>query len=122
MTDEQLDFFGGSTPLEHLAAQPREARAGDRRGSLEAAKVPDKPERFVALLAQASVRIDFTDDELAIAMPEVHPGTLSKRRLRLERAGLIEDTKRLRPTRTGVPATVFQITDQGREVLTTWRT
>lgn len=115
---DQLDIFGSATPLDQL--EPREVRAGERGGAMQAASIPDEPERYVQILTCLR-RYTHADFELAAAHPGVHPGTISKRRLRLERAGLLEKVPDVtRKTYHGVEAMVFRITNQGLEVLTQW--
>ncbi len=113
---EQLDIFGNATPF----PTGREVRAGERGGSAAAARIPDKPEHYVNLLALFEHR-DRADFDLVLRLPDVHPGTLSKRRLRLERAGLLEEVPgEFHTTPYGSDAMVFTITDKGRRVLTEW--
>jgi hypothetical protein len=119
MADIQLGFFGEATPLSDLGT--REVRKGSRGGSTQAATVPDQPEKYVNILRVVS-RFPQADFEIAAQLPGVHPGTVSKRRLRLERAGLIEEVQEVRHrTPHGVEAMVFRITNQGKEVLRQWR-
>jgi hypothetical protein len=132
MADEQLDIFGGAVPFADL--EGRTSRAGGRGGSAEASTIPDDPWRYAAILTVLGshswvlpdnvVRPDppLADWEIAKRMPDVHPGTVSKRRLRLERAGLVEEVPGvMHPTPYKVEAMTFTITDKGREVLKQWQ-
>jgi hypothetical protein len=57
-----------------------------------------------------------TNDEIAIATR--HPlNSISPRSAQLKRKGLIKDSGKRRPTRTGSKAIVWQITSLGREAL-----
>lgn len=117
MAMEEPDLWGEVHPA--LPTDTREVGRGARGGSVEAAKIPDRPEKYIEILNLLR-REPMIDDRMAVCLPAVHPGTLSKRRLRLERAGLVEDTMSLRPTRQGVYAILWAITDKGREVLAAW--
>lgn len=117
---DQLDLFGGSTPLDALPTGTREVQQGARGGSVDAAKMPDRPERYIEVL-RVLRRHTHADFELQRALPEVNPGTVSKRRLRLEQAGLCQRVEGVaRKTPDGVDAMVFTITERGREVLHEW--
>lgn len=117
---EQLDIFGGSAPLDALPTGTREVQQGARGGSVDAAKIPDKPERYVDVL-RVLRRHTHADFELQRALPGVNPGTVSKRRLRLEQTGLCERVAGVsRKTPDGVDAMVFTITNRGKEVLEAW--
>jgi hypothetical protein len=119
VTDHQLGFFGEATPLDQLGS--REVRAGQRGGSTKAAAIPDQPEKYVQILAVLG-RHSHADFELQRELPTVHPGTVSKRRLRLEQAHLVEEVPNvMRRTPHGVEAMTFRITDKGKEVLRQWR-
>lgn len=121
MADRQLTFDGDEVPLADLVASARHARATDPVTSAKALEVPDRHERYVEILALAGRFLHgFTDDELAQRLPRQHPGSLSKRRLRLEKSGLLERTDVERITRFGSPAIVFVVTDKGRGVLHQW--
>jgi hypothetical protein len=131
MADEQLDIFGGAVPFVDL--ESRTSRAGGRGGSAKAASIPDDPWKYAAILTvlgwhtnlmpgAALADPPMADWEIAKRMPDVHPGTVSKRRLRLERAGLLEEVKGvMHKTPHGVEAMTFTITDKGREVLKQWQ-
>jgi hypothetical protein len=67
------------------------------------------------VLAALTVR-PMTDAEIA-AHAHMDGGSASKRRLDLQRAGRVIPTDRVRPTSTGSPARVWQITPTGREFL-----
>lgn len=117
---DQLDIFGGVTPLEALPDGTREVQRGARGGSVEAAKIPDRPEKYIDVL-RVLRRHTHADFELRAELPGVNPGTVSKRRLRLEQAGLVEQVADVyRKTPDGVDAMVFKITDRGRGVLEAW--
>lgn len=117
MPDEQLDIFGNAIPLAELGG--REVRRDSPDTSREAASIRDQPHHYMALLAVLDLgdRIDAT---LQRMLPDVHPGTVSKRRLRLERGGYVEATDQRQRTPHGVSAIVYRITDAGREVLREW--
>lgn len=123
MANDQLDIFGGAVPLDELAAEPREVRRGDPATSAQAASIPDRTANFAGVLRVLVEAGEHgcTDSELARALPHQHPGSVSKRRLRLERAGLVEDSGRVRPTAFGIDALVFVVTDKGKEVLRAWQ-
>lgn len=123
---EQLDIWTVSVPvpLPPVPALPtgaRERRRGDRGGAVEAAKIPDRPEKYIDVL-QVIASWSKADFEIQAALPDVHPGTICKRRLRLEQAKLIEEVPGvMRATPHGVDAMTFRITPTGKEVLAQWR-
>jgi hypothetical protein len=118
MPDEQLGFFGEATPLDQLGS--REVRAGQRGGSAEAASIPDRPEKYADMLRIFSYH-SMTDADLQQRFPTIHPGTICKRRLRLERAHLVRQIPNYtRATPHGIQAMVFEITQRGKETLRQW--
>jgi hypothetical protein len=64
--------------------------------------------RVLALLIRAGAE-GMTDAELAAELPGQHPGSVSKRRCDLVRAGLVAATDRTRPTPYGQPALVWAL-------------
>lgn len=104
-----------------LPSGEREVRAAARGGSNTAAQIPDHPEHYVEVLNVIG-RYSQADFEIQAALPHLHPGTVSKRRLRLERARLIEEVPEvMRATPHGVPAMTFRITPTGKETLRAWQ-
>lgn len=88
----------------HLAGQPRPARITDR-------------DRALAALARAGER-GLTDFELADRIGRV-PTSSGKRRLELQRLGLVENAGTTRPSPTGSAALVWRITDAGQRAADT---
>jgi hypothetical protein len=88
-------------------------RLGDPETSRQAAELAPEyrsrlRERILNLLRQGRA----TDDEIVQQLPEEHPGSVSKRRHDLVRAGLVVDTGRRRPTRRGTQAIVWAAVDE----------
>lgn len=91
-----------------IANVGRGARNTDPDTSHTAAAADRTIDRERALAIHEQHPDGLTDDELAVLM-ERRPTSAGKRRLELERDGLIVRTSQRRPTRAGSPALVFKI-------------
>ena len=86
------------TALFDLSPHPRH-RMTDPDTSINAAQAADNVEHLIRAIFQGGG--NFTDDELAAALPDHYPPTVKTCRSRLSGRGLLVDTGQRRPSNRG---------------------
>jgi hypothetical protein len=97
-----------------LIAEPTARRNDiDTATTAATAQLPGAKNVEALILRTLTLRGPMTDHELALAIPDRHPPTLSTARARLTRRGLVVETEARRPSVFGHPMVVWSLAPEG---------